>query len=102
MSGQTGKQKTQRCAVIKNSTMCCQFASSRGKNTGKPMMRTKRVARGCGSELVLWDVGVDQETGKVREVFCCNHCSQEWKKTQIPRISTLPVVSNFDFVGLRR
>ena len=32
--------------------------STRGKNAGKPIVQKKRVARGCGNEIVLWDVAV--------------------------------------------
>ena len=76
--------------------------STRGKNAGKPMMRTKRVARGCHGEIVLWDVGVDPDTGKVSDEFLCPHCRQEWRKIDLPRTGTRPVAMNLSFTGLRR
>ena len=36
----------------------------------------------CGAELVLWDVAVDGESGKVREDFACPHCGADWRKAQ--------------------
>src|SRR5713101_6844981 len=43
--------------------------STRGKNVGKPSVRKKRVARGCGREIVLWDAAVDHATGEVIDEF---------------------------------
>jgi hypothetical protein len=34
--------------------------STRGKNAGKPMVRKRRVARGCGQDIVLWIAAVDK------------------------------------------
>jgi DNA modification methylase len=52
--------------------------STRGKNAGKPIVRQKKVARGCGELFVLYDVAMDKETTKVHECFTCPACNQEW------------------------
>ncbi|MHC4616934.1 MAG: DNA methyltransferase [Planctomycetota bacterium] len=40
----------------------------------------------CGSEVVLWDVAVDSDTGKVARRFACPTCKAEWSKRQLTRI----------------
>jgi DNA modification methylase len=65
--------------------------STRGKNAGKPMVRRKRVARGCGESIVLWDAARDASSGAVSEIFLCPTCNLEWKKTQIRRENSVPV-----------
>jgi hypothetical protein len=76
--------------------------STRGKNAGKPIFSKKRVARGCGAEIVLWEVAINHATGEVFETFACPACGQRWKKTQISRSSTRPVAVNYDYYGLRQ
>ena len=75
--------------------------SARGKNAGKPMVRRKRVPRGCGENITLWDVAVDHEAANVSEDFACRNCEQEWKKVQLKRSGTVPILTNYIFVGLR-
>jgi DNA modification methylase len=75
--------------------------STRGKNAGKPMIRKTRVSRGCGNRIVLWEDAVDQETGDVHETFNCPKCGQLWKKTQIARTGTEPVVTNYKSTGIK-
>ena len=75
--------------------------STRGKNAGKPMVKRKRVPRGCGSEIILWHAAVGLD-GEVFETFKCPHCSVEWKKMQIPRTNLVPVVVNLSAVGIRQ
>jgi DNA methylase len=70
--------------------------STRGKNAGKPMVQKKRVARGCGKEIVLWDTAVDPGSGDVQEVFSCPHCGLQWKKVQIRREQAIPVKTNIE------
>jgi len=70
--------------------------STRGKNAGKPMVSKKRVARGCGKEIVLWDVAVDVEAAAVASEFACPHCSFKWTKTDIPRSAVVPVFTSYD------
>ena len=65
----------------------------------------KGKPRGCGVEIVLWDVAVDRETGQVRERFRCSGCGEEWRKTQLKRTRSVPVVTNYEYVdanGKRR
>ena len=38
------------------------------KNAGKPMVSKKRVARGCGKTIVLWDAAVEKLTGEKVEI----------------------------------
>ncbi len=39
----------------------------------------------CGSELVFWDVAVDQEAGKVWDEFSCSRCHIQLKKNRLER-----------------
>ena len=77
--------------------------STRGKNVGKPMVRKHRVARGCGRDIVLWDVAVDQADGEVSEFFKCPNpeCQHSWRKISLKRRAFIPVVSNYSYVGLQ-
>lgn len=74
--------------------------STRGKNIDKPILRKKRVARGCGQEIILWDAAVDPE-GEVNESFVCPSCGHPWKKINLKRCGVVPVVSNYSYSGLR-
>ncbi len=74
--------------------------STRGKNAGKAMVEKKRVARGCGCDIVMWHAAVDAH-GEVREVFGCPVCSAQWKKMQLRRQGSVPVVANVTAVGLK-
>ena len=67
----------------------------RGKHAGKPMVTKKRVERGCGKSIVLWDAARDHVTGEVYETFKCPYCEQTWTKTQLKRIAAVPVASNY-------
>lgn len=60
----------------------------------------RRAPRGCGGDIVLWDVAVDQDKKKIRESFLCPACSCEWKKTQLKRLGILPVTIVYEFEGL--
>ncbi|MGI8601809.1 MAG: DNA methyltransferase [Verrucomicrobiales bacterium] len=73
--------------------------SMRGKNAGKPMVQKKRVARGCGMEMILWDVAVDHQSGEVRDVFHCPHCGQDWKKAQLTKIRSQPRITDYEFLN---
>lgn len=68
--------------------------STRGKNAGKPITRTTRVARGCGSEIVLKYAslihGHDDRQGST---FTCPKCKTEWQKSQLAWIRSEPVES---------
>jgi hypothetical protein len=74
--------------------------STRGKNAGKPMMRRKRVPRGCGNEITLWVAAVNA-SGEVLETFACPHCSAKWKKMQLPRVGNVPIMVNAKATGIR-
>ena len=52
---------------------------------GRAKVRKRRVQRGCGQELVLWDVTFGQGRDRIDESFCCPHCGQPWKKVQLQR-----------------
>lgn len=75
--------------------------STRGKNKGKPIMAKRRVARGCGNEIVIWQAAVDS-AGNVSETFKCTHCEAEWKKMQLQRLGAIPILVNLTTLGLRR
>ena len=68
---------------------------------GKTVMRKKRVPRGCGKEIVLWDAAVDRQTREVLEMFSCPHCKQKWKKGDIPRLRSVPVLTRYEAVDIR-
>jgi 16S rRNA G966 N2-methylase RsmD len=74
---------------------------TRGKNAGKPIVQTKRVHRGCGKEFILWETAVDKTTGDVAESFACPYCGQVWGKKQLTLMKPIPVVTDYEFLGLR-
>jgi DNA modification methylase/predicted RNA-binding Zn-ribbon protein involved in translation (DUF1610 family) len=49
----------------------------------------------CGGEIVLWDAAVDHDTGKVRGQFVCPKCSATWTKSDLRRLTSVPVVVNY-------
>ena len=75
--------------------------STRGKNAGKPIMAKKRVTRGCGHEIVLWNVAVDDPAGNVRDDFNCPSCSQRWTKYDLDYVRAVPVFVAIDFSRIR-
>lgn len=75
--------------------------STRGKNAGRPIVSKKRVARGCGKSIVLWEAAVDQKSREVSEIFACPHCGLKWKKVQIRRESAIAVKSNIEYEGFQ-
>ncbi len=50
----------------------------------------------CGAELVLWDLAIDGESGKVREDFVCQTCGAGWRKLQLRWLKSVPVVTNYE------
>jgi DNA modification methylase len=50
----------------------------------------------CGEEIVLWKAAVDPDTGKVSREFNCPHCLFTWRKTQLKRLRSDPVVANYE------
>jgi DNA modification methylase len=73
--------------------------STCGKNAGKPILQKKRVARGCGGEIVLWDVSVDDPAGDVKEEFHCPACEQKWTKYDLNYVRAIPVHVALDYTG---
>jgi DNA modification methylase/predicted RNA-binding Zn-ribbon protein involved in translation (DUF1610 family) len=67
---------------------------------GKTVMRKTKVARGCGREINLWEAAV--KDGKVLEEFACPHCGQMWRKSDIPRLKSVPVLTRYEYVDRRR
>ena len=50
----------------------------------------------CGGEIVLWNVAVDPDTGKVTREFVCPTCQARWKKTDLRWLRSVPVVTNYE------
>jgi len=50
----------------------------------------------CGEELVLWDVAVDPETGKVSRKFTCPVCGREQTKREVRWLRCVPVLTNYE------
>jgi predicted RNA methylase len=50
----------------------------------------------CGEELVLWDVAVDPESGKLRQKFTCPVCGKGQTKKGLRRVDSVPVVTNYE------
>lgn len=50
---------------------------------------------GCGTEIVLWDVAMDHDSGKVKDSFPCPNCSETWRKTELPLLRSTPVITNY-------
>src|SRR5262249_53421285 len=65
------------------------------KNAGKPVVRKKRLPRGCGAEIILWYAGVDPKTGEVQETLKCPVCRQEWSRTNLTYLGITPVFVNY-------
>jgi S-ribosylhomocysteine lyase LuxS involved in autoinducer biosynthesis len=74
--------------------------STRGKNAGKPITSKKKVARGCGSHIILWSAALIKQTGEVLETFKCPGCGQPWKKIQLSRVGETPVETFYGFQPL--
>jgi DNA-directed RNA polymerase subunit RPC12/RpoP/predicted RNA methylase len=53
----------------------------------------------CGKELVLWDVALDRQSGKVHETFTCPTCGKEQIKKGLRRVGSVPVVTNYECHG---
>ena len=68
---------------------------------GESTTRRKRVARGCGKEISLWEAAVERKTRRVLDAFACKHCGQEWKKGDIPRLRSVPVLARYEFEDIR-
>jgi hypothetical protein len=73
--------------------------SLRGKNIGKPILRNNRVARGCGKEFSLWDVGLNRETMEVLDEFKCPNCQQRWTTENATLLRAEPSSIIYTFEG---
>lgn len=71
--------------------------STRGKNAGRPMLSKKRVSRGCGRPIVLWNVAVDPISEAVSEHFKCTFCGQSWQKLFLELSESVPISSDYKF-----
>jgi 16S rRNA G966 N2-methylase RsmD len=79
-----------------------EHSGSVSRKTGRPAIRKVRRPRGCGAEIVLWNVAVDATEGSLNEEFGCPNCGQRWKKIQLKRIDVRPVLVSYRYTGLRR
>jgi len=50
----------------------------------------------CSTELVLWNIAVDHELGKVRDVFTCPECGKEQSKLGLRWLRSEPVITQFE------
>ncbi|MCG2660501.1 MAG: hypothetical protein L6437_09680, partial [Kiritimatiellae bacterium] len=71
--------------------------STRGKNIGRAIMQIKKVARGCGGEIPLWDCAVDHATAKVCDEFKCPKCGQVWTLEKLTLIRCEPTDIIYEF-----
>jgi len=53
---------------------------------------------GCGGEILLWDVAVDSESGKIRDNFECPGCGETWRKTELTLVRCVPVITNYQYI----
>ena len=66
--------------------------STRGKNTGKPIASKKRVARGCGKDIVLSNASlVHGHEDRQGSTFTCPNCRVEWQKSPLTWLRSDPV-----------
>jgi DNA modification methylase/DNA-directed RNA polymerase subunit RPC12/RpoP len=49
----------------------------------------------CGSEILWWDRALHAKTEKVSDEFPCPACGKEWRKSQLKRLKTIPVLVNY-------
>lgn len=75
------------------------------------------VCSSCGSEIVFWDVAMDEENDEIRDEFSCPHClTMQTKrsvekaivtafdtplKTTIRQPKSVPVIINYTYLGKR-
>ena len=50
----------------------------------------------CSAELILWDIAVDHELGKVKEKFICPACGKEQSKSGAHWLRSEPVITQFE------
>jgi len=57
---------------------------------------------GCGCEIILWDVAVDSKSGQVKDTFMCPQCGETWKKTELPLVRSIPVITNYVYIDPKK
>ncbi|OQB75413.1 MAG: DNA methylase [Deltaproteobacteria bacterium ADurb.Bin135] len=57
---------------------------------------------GCGSEIILWDVAVDKDSGQVKDTFKCPQCRETWKKTELLFVRSVPVITNYVYIDPKK
>jgi hypothetical protein len=50
----------------------------------------------CGEEIILWNVAVNKDTGKVADSFSCPNCTIKWRKRQLTRIRSDIVLTHYE------
>ncbi len=50
----------------------------------------------CGNEIVLWEVAVDLENGRVHESFSCSNCAKEWRRAQLRLARVSPAMTVYE------
>ena len=50
----------------------------------------------CVTELILWDLAVDEEAKEIRDRFDCPNCQKNWSKAELQRLRAIPVVTNYE------
>lgn len=75
--------------------------STRGKNVGRSIVEKRRVARGCGKDIVLRNAslvhGHDDRQGST---FTCPHCGTTWQKSPLQWLRSDPVDSCVEATGI--
>lgn len=55
----------------------------------------------CSAKLILWDLAVNQETGKLQETFTCPECSKEQTKARLRWLCSVPMITKYDCPNCR-
>lgn len=76
--------------------------STRGKNAGKPIMAKRKVQRGCGADITLWEVAARPGGEDSEEFFSCPSCGQDWTKKNLSFQRMIPVVTDYIYFGLHQ
>lgn len=74
--------------------------STRGRNAGKPIMAKRKVQRGCGTPIILWEVASRPGSDNADDTFRCPSCDQSWTKKSLSFQAMVPVVSDYVCHGL--
>jgi len=69
--------------------------STRGKNIGKPILKRRQVARGCGKTIRLWSATKNLDDG-----FECSECKQTWTTDQATYLTSAAEIAIFGFNGM--